>query len=83
MWYNSKACKNIKLFHKFMKGGRFVYWNPANGPNSFLVVDDPVSVVNAKRNDIDIYNNIFPSIVATFNSVVYHVYFFTKINNIK
>ena len=61
---------------KVNEGGRFVYWNPANGPNSFLVVDDPVSVVNAKRNDIDIYNNIFPSIVATFNSVVYHVYFF-------
>ena len=31
------------------EGGRFVYWNPAKGPNSFLVVDDPLSVVNAKR----------------------------------
>ena len=61
---------------KVNEGGRFTYWNPANGPNSFLIVDDPVSIVNAKRNDIDISNNIFPSVVATFNSVVYHAYFF-------
>jgi len=61
---------------KVNEGGRFVYWNPANGPNSFLVVDDPVSIVNGKRNDIDIYNTIFPAVVATFNSVVYHAYFF-------
>ena len=44
---------------KVNEGGRFTYWNPANGPNSFLIVDDPVSIVNAKRNDIDISNNIF------------------------
>ena len=31
------------------EGGRFVYWNPANGPNSLLVVNDPVSIVNAKK----------------------------------
>ena len=59
---------------KVNEGGRFVYWNPANGPNSFLVVDDPVSIVNAKRNDIDILNNLFPSRVATYNAVVYHTY---------
>lgn len=70
---------------KVNEGGRFVYWNPANGPNSFLVVDDPVSIVNGKRNDIDISNNLFPAVVATFNSVVYHVYFFKdemKINKV-
>ena len=67
---------------KVNEGGRFVYWNPANGPNSFLVVDDPVSIVNAKRNDIDIYNTIFPSVVATFNSVVYHAYFLKDENKI-
>ena len=61
---------------KVNEGGRFVYWNPANGPNSFLVVDNPVSVVNAKRNDIDIVNNLFPLTVDTFNSVVYHYYTF-------
>ena len=61
---------------KVNEGGRFVYWNPANGPNSFLVVDDPVSIVNAKRNDIEIANNLFPGRVNTFNAVIYHSYIF-------
>ena len=61
---------------KINEGGRFVYWNPANGPNSFLVVDDPVSIINAKRNDIEIVNSLFPSRVPTFNAVVYHSYIF-------
>ena len=59
---------------KVNEGGRFVYWNPVNGPNSFLVVDDPVSVINAKRNDLIIINNIFPRRVTTFNSIIYHTY---------
>ena len=61
---------------KVNEGGRFVYWNPANGPNSFLVVDNPVSIINAKRNDIEIENNLFPGRVDTFNAVVYHSYKF-------
>ena len=67
---------------KVNEGGRFVYWNPANGPNSFLVVDDPVSIVNAKRNDIDLTNNLFPTTVQTFDSVVYHTYKFKDENKI-
>ena len=68
---------------KVNEGGRFVYWNPANGPNSFLVVDDPVSIINAKRNDIEIINNLFPGRVATFNAVVYHSYIFRDENKIE
>ena len=70
---------------KVNEGGRFVYWNPVNGPNSFLVVDNPVNVINAKRNDIEIINNIFPGRVSTFNSVIYHSYIFRdedKINKV-
>ena len=67
---------------KVNEGGRFVYWNPANGPNSFLVVDDPVSIVNAKRNDIDLTNTLFPTTVQTFDSVVYHTYKFKDENKI-
>ena len=67
---------------KVNEGGRFVYWNPVNGPNSFLVVDDPVNVINAKRNDIQIINNIFPSDVDTFNSVIYHSYIIKDENKI-
>ena len=67
---------------KVNEGGRFVYWNPVNGPNSFLVVDDPVNVINAKRNDIKIINNIFPGDIDTFNSVIYHSYIFRDENKI-
>ena len=67
---------------KVNEGGRFVYWNPANGPNSFLVVDDPVSIVNAKRNDIEIVNNLFPVSVTTFNAVVFHTYIFRDKNKV-
>ena len=37
---------------KVQDGGRFTYWNPVNGPNSFLIVDDPVNVVEAIRCDL-------------------------------
>ena len=73
---------NLQKFDKILyegtvkvnEGGRFIYWNPVNGPNSFIVVDDPVSVINAKRNDLIIINNIFPRKVTTFNSIIYHTY---------
>ena len=67
---------------KVNEGGRFIYWNPANGPNSFLVVDNPVSIVNAKRNDIEIINSLFPQNIKTFNSIVYHHYTFRDENKI-
>ena len=61
---------------KVNEGGRFVYWNPVNGPNSFLIVDNPISSVMGKRNDIMIQSQVFPRKIATFNSVVYYVYSF-------
>ena len=67
---------------KVNEGGRFVYWNPVNGPNSFLVVDDPVNVIMAKRNDLTIINNIFPSRVSTFKNTIYHSYIFRDENKI-
>jgi hypothetical protein len=56
---------------KVFNGATFVYWNPANGPNSFLVVNGPVQVVNATRSDIQIQLETFPSSIKTFNSTVY------------
>ena len=81
---------NLKNFNKVKyegmvkinEGGRFVYWNPANGPNSFLVVDNPVSIINSKRNDIEIYNSFFPNPISTLNSIVYHRYTFKDQNKI-
>ena len=67
---------------KINEGGRFIYWNPPNGPNSYLVVHDPVNVIKAKRNDIEIISSFFPNKVATFNSVLYHAYIFRDENKI-
>ena len=59
---------------KIIEGGRFVYWNPVNGPNSFLTVDNPAYIVNAKRNDIELANRLIPLVVPTFNAVVYYAF---------
>jgi hypothetical protein len=52
------------------EGGRFVYWNPGLGPNTFEVVDDEVSVVNAQRTDLKMNIIVYPVVVPTFNAVV-------------
>ena len=68
---------------KINEGSRFVYWNPGWGENSYMVYDDPVSIINAKRNDIIIDNIVIPRITTTFNAIVYHLYTFkdeSKIN---
>ena len=40
------------------------------GPNAFEVVDDPASVVNARRTDLTMQAEVFPTTVPTFNAVV-------------
>jgi len=55
---------------KVNKEGRLVYFNPVNGPNIFLVVNNPVNVINGKRNDVIIIINIFPGDADIFNSVL-------------
>jgi len=57
---------------KVQDGGRFVYWNPANSKNSYLVVDNPVHIVQAKRNDIIMEQEVIPTFTTTFDSVVFH-----------
>jgi len=57
---------------KVQDGGRFVYWNPANSKNSYLIVDNPVHIVQAKRNDIEIAQELIPTYTTTFDSVVFH-----------
>ena len=58
---------------KVQDGGRFVYWNPANGPNSFLIVDNPVNVVEAVRCDLTITCEVMPKATTTFQPVLYHL----------
>eukprot|EP00727_Mastigamoeba_balamuthi_P001018 m51a1_g10913 hypothetical protein (2455) ;mRNA; f:71063-79781 len=57
---------------KIQDGGRFVYWNPANSRNSFLVVDNAVSTVLAIRNDIEVHQEIIPSYATTFDALLFH-----------
>ncbi|KAJ5079220.1 hypothetical protein M0811_04241 [Anaeramoeba ignava] len=71
--YSIKPIEDVlfeSLHAKVQDGGRFTYWNPANGPNSFLVVDNPVSTVIATRSDISIYEEVFPASTTTFQSLV-------------
>jgi len=56
---------------KVQDGGRFVYWNPANSKNSWLVVDNPVHIVQAKRNDLVLDQELIPSYTTTFDSVIF------------
>ena len=56
---------------KVQEGGRFTYWNPPNGPNSFLVVDNVVNLIMAKRVDYELKSQIYPSSLNTFNIVSY------------
>ena len=59
---------------KVQDGGRFVYWNPVNGPNSFLMVDNPVNTIEASRVDLTMDGIVIPTSITTFNAVVYHIY---------
>ena len=59
---------------KVQDGGRFTYWNPVNGPNSFLIVDNVVNVVESSRVDLTVVSEVFPSTITTFNSELYQLY---------
>ncbi len=58
---------------KVNDGARFVYWNPANGPNSFLVLDNEVNVVEALQSRITLAKEVLPVEVPTFNADIYHL----------
>lgn len=59
---------------KVQDGARFTYWNPANGPNSFLVVDNVVNTVESYRVDYEITSAVYPGTLNTFNSVAYQLH---------
>ena len=59
---------------KVQDGARFTYWNPANGPNSFLVVDNVVNTVESYRVDYKVESSFYPGYMTTFNAVGYQVH---------
>ena len=59
---------------KIQDGGRFTYWEPPDGPNSYQYYDANVNTVIAKRVDIDINYNIIPLSLYTFHSYIFQIF---------
>ena len=59
---------------KIQDGGRFVDWNPVNGPNSFLMVDNNVNTVESSRVDLTVTSISLPNTITTFKSEVYQIF---------
>lgn len=59
---------------KIIEGGRFVYWNPAFGPNAFEIVDNPVSVVKSVNSDITVDKELIPYTLKNYKTDAYLLY---------
>ena len=59
---------------KIQDGGRFTYWQPPDGPNSYQYYDSNVNTVISKRVDLSIVHRIIPNSVYAFNTQVYHLF---------
>ena len=59
---------------KIQDGGRFTYWVPPDGPNSYLYYDGNVNTVIAKRIDLSIEQSIFPLQLYTFNTYAFQLF---------
>ena len=59
---------------KIQDGGRFTYWEPPDGPNSYLYYDGNVNTVIAKRIDLTIEQSIFPMELYTFNTYAFQLF---------
>ena len=67
---------------KINEGSRLIYYAPGWGANTYMIYDDPVTIINSKRNDIQVDNIIMPLTTTTFNGVLYHIYTIKDINKI-
>ena len=59
---------------KVQDGGRFTYWQPPDGPNSYLYYDGNVNTVIGKRVDLDILGNLYPTGINTFNTYLFELF---------
>ena len=59
---------------KIQDGGRFTYWQPPDGPNSYQYYDSNVNTIISKRVDLSIVHRIIPNSVYAFNTQVYHLF---------
>ena len=59
---------------KVQDGGRFTYWQPPDGPNSYQYYDGNVNTVIGKRVDLTISGKLFPGEINTFNTYLYELF---------
>ena len=59
---------------KVQDGGRFTYWQPPDGPNSYQYYDCNVNTVISKRVDLTISHRMIPTNLYTFNSYAYQLF---------
>ena len=49
-------------------GGKFIYWNPSEGPNSFNIIENEPIIIDSFRVDLKFNSNPFPTKLKTFNA---------------
>ena len=59
---------------KIQDGGRFTYWQPPDGPNSYQYYDGNVNTVISKRVDLTILGKVLPTTINTFNTYLYELF---------
>ena len=59
---------------KVQDGGRFTYWQPPDGPNSYGYFDSNVNTVISKRVDLSITHRMIPTVFNTFNFYTYQLF---------
>ena len=59
---------------KIQDGGRFTYWQPPDGPNSYQYYDCNVNTVISKRVDLSITQRMIPVTLPTFNIYAYQLF---------
>ena len=74
------ADRKFEGITKVQDGGRFTYWNPANGPNSFLIVDNVVNTIESYRIDHDLNSTVFPESLPTFNAISLQIHSISDTN---
>ena len=59
---------------KIQDGGRFTYWVPPDGPNSYLYYDGNVNTVLSNRVDFNMVHRLYPGGLNTFNTYEYQLF---------
>ena len=59
---------------KVQDGGRFTYWQPPDGPNSYQYYDGNVNTVISKRIDLSMTQRLIPMGLNTFNTYAFQLF---------